>query len=196
MALPVTRGQVDADGVARDVLVGVLEPDPPSALADDEGELELVVELRGLHRVANGPALSDECGRRWLEEEDRNVVLFGERGVAAVLGHVVVVVGAGADHFPRILQRREPVVQLVRRRRLRGRVRIIGQPVGHLDQSRLGFRPALEHRQQTAARVVGEDGRGRIGNPVVPAVHDENRRGRAIDAGCREGESHDAPTVR
>lgn len=85
--LQVAGGDVVADGVAEDVVQGVLGFDPAPGLADDDGQLGFMLDVVGLGRDEDGFAGCDDRAGRLEEEEgylgDIDGMFFGMGDVIA-----------------------------------------------------------------------------------------------------------------
>jgi hypothetical protein len=93
------------------VLERVRHRQAPRAAPDHRGELDFPVEHLRIRRVAHGPARPDQGAARRLEKEEQALRFLAHVGHAH-LGDVIVVVGAGAQHLARVLQRRENALGL------------------------------------------------------------------------------------
>ena len=138
---------------ARDVPGRVGRRDAPPALADDDAELALPVDLLGRVRVdLDGCARPDHGRGGRLQEEPR--VPAGPGRSRAHLGHVRGVVHARADQLGRVPQRREEL-----------RVRNGGQVVG-IEARELALQPVpVGHRGDQPAVVAGHGDHRAIGVP-------------------------------
>ena len=102
--LAVARGDVVDDGVAEHVLQRARDLDEAPGLADDDGELDLAVDLLGEPLVERDRLVGTDHAVGGLDEKLR--LLAADRGVR-LLGVVVLVVAAAAQDRGRAMGRGE-----------------------------------------------------------------------------------------
>ena len=83
LALDIARGPVVEDGVAEDMLRGIFGPDVAAGLADDDRDLQLVVQFPGVGRIGN-LVIGAEDVIGIGEVEDGELVPFRRHLTAAV----------------------------------------------------------------------------------------------------------------
>ena len=102
----VARRHIDGDGVAGDILHRLLRRHIARGLADDGGELDFPIVFLGAARHRDGCAGPDHGIAGRFEEKEQPLGFLFHAGESH-LGHVVVVIGAGAQDFSGIKQRRQ-----------------------------------------------------------------------------------------